>query len=157
MLLYLDLTGHFINLESPIPIYGTILLKTISSLNDVCEDDRLGHLVAKVDLLLEYGADINATDDEGFGCLHISLNSFPEDWSQGTDVVQTLQEMIKMLLNRGADAHFLDSHGQTVTETALELGHGRTWFTALENCKHKYDLSDFLAEDHARFHVWEND
>lgn len=67
------------------------------------------------------------------------------------------REKALLLLDRGGDAFSINSSqdfarddGHSVTERAFIVGSGKIWLAALRTCTHPYDLSAFLAQDHAR-------
>ena len=133
----------------------------------------------KAILLLNYGAKIDTQDHWNTGCFHGLFRPISQFWLiweeyeqlyQNTDAIRVdeVLRFLVLLLDRGGDAFTTnptqfystdccDGHsgchhysGYSVTERAFQIGLGKTWLRALETCSHHYDLSEFLAEDHAR-------
>jgi hypothetical protein len=71
-----------------------------------------------VDLFLRWGANVYATDDQGFTALHWAL-------------VKGSQGSIQKLLEYGADRHAKNNDGKTPEMTAQEMNTTRQWRRAL--------------------------
>ena len=70
-------------------------------------------------LLLAKGSDVNAIDDRGFSAL--SLAAQPQSYRNVGS-----EELLKVLMESGADLGIKNSHGQTPLEYA-ESRHSTTW------------------------------
>lgn len=119
-------------------------------------------------LLLDHGAKIDSQDDGSVGCFHGLFSAVANRWLEWEERRETSQKpelvtadevlrFLLLLLDRGGDAFAINSagfcaeyDGHSVTERAFIIGLGEIWLAALRTCTHPYDLSAFLAQDHAR-------
>lgn len=79
-----------------------------------------------VDLFLRWGANVYATDDQGFTALHWAL-------------VKGSQGSIQKLLEYGADRFAKNNDGKTPAVTAEEMGTVRQWHAALSQAGYNKD------------------
>lgn len=77
---------------------------------------RSGDVV--VSLLVEAGANVNATDNEGRNCLHYALVSSVE----GDKQPSYYEDLVRYLLERGANPNVPDAAGATSVHVASEFG-----------------------------------
>jgi len=119
-------------------------------------------------ILIDHGAKIDTQDRWSTGCFHGLFKAVAYDWiawekqrktSQKPELVRAdeVLRFLLLLLDRGGDAFAINSsqydaryNGHSVTERAFTIGLGKTWLAALRACIHPYNLSTFLAQDHAR-------
>lgn len=119
-------------------------------------------------LLLDRGAKIDTQDNWSVGCFHNLFTGVASRWLVWEKLRKTTQKpesvtadevlrFLLLLLDRGGDAFAINSpgfftryEGHSVTEHAFIVGLGKIWLAALTTCTHPYDLSAFLAQDHAR-------
>lgn len=81
---------------------------------------------ACVDLFLRWGANVYATDDQGFTALHWAL-------------VKGSQGCIQKLIEYGADRFAKNNDGKTPAVTAEEMNTTRQWHAALAAAGYHYD------------------
>jgi len=122
----------------------------------------------KARLLLNHGAKIDTQNKQSTGCFHGLFKAIEDHWLiwvrdkdlclNPESVGRTeVYRFLTLLLDRGGEPLMANSSqywhrfsGCSVTERAFSIGLGKVWLATLKNCSHPYDISEFLAEDHAR-------
>ncbi|KAH7351475.1 hypothetical protein BKA66DRAFT_475885 [Pyrenochaeta sp. MPI-SDFR-AT-0127] len=99
-----------------------------------------------IQLLLEFGANPDATDDQGRDAIQLAMYSksllrstSKHSWSEITE------EKLCLLLGAGADIHHRDKHGWTTSQNAKKYDCWGEWCRALE--RHGQDIADVVAAD----------
>ena len=80
---------------------------TVADLRGVCELP----CVETMKLILHAGCDVNSVNAQGNTPLHLAVTFVP-----GPEQVENLKEMLKLLLDLGADTKVVDKNGQTVMD-----------------------------------------
>ncbi|MCJ1397822.1 hypothetical protein MMC11_001018 [Xylographa trunciseda] len=102
--------------------------------------------------LLDHGADVNARDIYGRGCVHMVFDTSPRFHNFQSEKLKSPWKALVLLIDRGYDIYHTDSNGRSVCEGAIKSDLGWFWLTALRASKFHYKPSTILAEDHARYH-----
>eukprot|EP01128_Nolandella_sp_AFSM9_P005477 TRINITY_DN2652_c0_g1_i3.p1 TRINITY_DN2652_c0_g1~~TRINITY_DN2652_c0_g1_i3.p1 ORF type:complete len:240 (-),score=47.51 TRINITY_DN2652_c0_g1_i3:32-751(-) len=111
------LVSIFRLVRSPVPVLDAIDHQGRTPLHWAIQ--RAGDVI--VSLLIEAGANVNASDSEGRSCLHYALLSSVE----GDKGVAFYEDLTRYLLERGADPSAADASGAAAVHLAAELGsHG---------------------------------
>ncbi|MCJ1432884.1 hypothetical protein MMC27_002242 [Xylographa pallens] len=102
--------------------------------------------------LLDHGADINASDINGKGCVETACDVSLRFHHLEKETSKRLWRLLVLLIDRGYDIYRTDCKKLSVCESALKSDLARQWFAALQASKFDYRVSVVLAEDHARYH-----
>lgn len=148
--MYMNFTGHLIDLECRDALGSTALLIGVDTLYNLLP--KFGEdVLHKITLLLDRGADITAQDDSGKGVLHHLFRYEDCAFESGGDVCfesdmftenvawiepHELMGTLSLLLQRGADIHAFDSSGCSVSHAAYGAGLGAVWYGALLDAGH---------------------
>jgi ankyrin repeat protein len=99
---------------------GTVLRKAVAH--------GTAHLEA-VRLLLDFGADINAQDADGFTPLMFAA-------------MHDERECLKLFLEKDVNADLTDNRGRTASQIAYELGHHEAAFTVAAYVQNRRDTAE---------------
>lgn len=115
-----------------------LLLKKGANVNNVDDQGRTAIMLAVqeilerdqiVKLLLEYGADINKKDSKGWTALMHASNygdtyiTSPRYYKGGPDIHKESADIVKLLVQNGANVNVVNDEGKTALIIASERGH----------------------------------
>jgi hypothetical protein len=135
-----DLTGYITSINAPLNNTGeTPLLRH-------CINEGVGFCKDTMQTLLDMGADIQARDNRSMTCLHICFLNLNLHGNISREF-----EVIRLLLERGADPRAANIWGITVSHYAYRHGDvdygsysGDLWDSALQSCE--YNIAEFRAK-----------
>ena len=112
----IDLLQRFLRLEPRTRDGNTPLHSTVWHKTPVRKDAFLPRVcklpcVETMKLLLHAGCDVNSVNAQGNTPLHLAVTFAP-----GPEQVESLKEMLELLLDLGADTKLVDKNGQTVMD-----------------------------------------